>query len=84
MLFKATGMGIDEFVDLVGCSGISEGNISQFLGCFELIADKLISENGGVIDNDQDIDLLASIRKNETIDAVEPVFQSDAEEDEMR
>ena len=38
---------MDDFRDLLSVSEMNEMNITQFLGCFELIADKLVSENGG-------------------------------------
>ena len=88
MLFQSTGMNIDEFVDLVGCSGISESNLSQFLGCFELIADNLIQENGCLLDN-EDV-LLASIRKQDDSSikiSKEPennLIESSVSEDDMR
>ena len=47
-LFEATGLEKDDFIQLSAYQEITENNLTQFVGSFEVIADKLIAQNEGV------------------------------------
>ena len=55
-LFDTTGLKTDDFIDLFGCQKITQNNFKEFLGCFEVMADKLLNENEGHECHDADIE----------------------------
>ena len=80
-MFDATGLQTEDFKDLVGCNEINVNNLEAFLGCFEVVVDRMKKQNGGTatdLAEEENTDLLYA--HEETAELIQTI---DNDQDEI-